>query len=325
MYLDMLPTLIKKALGLGLFMAMIPLAPAETPAKNKPYKIVYIAGIASDPYYIALNRGAQAEAQKQGATVQFSGSPSAFSPSTQIPFLNAAIAQKPDLIMIAPTDIVAMQQPIQTAVSAGIPVILVDTTLKDPSIAITSIGFDNLTGGAQAADALAKVIGGKGKVAVVSTTLGTSTGDDRVRGFNQQMASKYPDIKNIGTSYAGDDTTKAASVLKGLLTSHPDLAGVFTINGIVGDGVTIAAKEAGAENKLKLVEYGSSASQVQGVQNGTVTALIGPSPYTIGELGVRLGIQYLQGKKDLQKHYDTDQGILTKENVDDPKNKTFEY
>ncbi|MEY2614914.1 MAG: ribose transport system substrate-binding protein [Verrucomicrobiota bacterium] len=325
MYLDILPTVIKKALGLGLLMAMIPLAPAETPAKNKPYKIVYIAGIASDPYYIALNRGAQAEAQKQGATVQFSGSPSAFSPSTQIPFLNAAIAQKPDLVMIAPTDIVAMQQPIQTAVSAGIPVILVDTTLKDPSIAITSIGFDNLTGGAQAADALAKVIGGKGKVAVVSTTLGTSTGDDRVRGFNQQMASKYPDIKNIGTSYAGDDTTKAASVLKGLLTSHPDLAGVFTINGIVGDGVTIAAKEAGAENKLKLVEYGSSASQVRGVQNGTVTALIGPSPYTIGELGVRLGIQYLKGKKDLQKHYDTDQGILTKENVDDPKNKPFEY
>jgi ribose transport system substrate-binding protein len=324
MHLKILSNLFRKTLGLGLLLAMVPLAQAETAAKDKQYKIVYIAGIASDPYYIALNRGAQAEAQKQGATVQFSGSPKAFSPATQIPFLNAAIAQKPDVIMIAPTDIVAMQQPIQTAVNAGIPVILVDTTLKDPSIAITSIGFDNLTGGAQAADALAEVIGGKGKVAVVSTTLGTSTGDDRVRGFSQQMASKYPDIKNIGTSYAGDDTTKAASVLKGLLTAHPDLAGVFTINGIVGDGVTIAAKEAGA-TKLKLVEYGSSASQVQGVQNGTVTALIGPSPYTIGELAVRLGIEYLKGKKDLQKHYDTEQGILTKENVDDPKNKPFKY
>jgi ribose transport system substrate-binding protein len=324
MHLDILPTMIRKALGLGLLMAMIPVAPAETPANNKHYKIVYIAGIASDPYYIALNRGAQAEAQKQGATVQFSGSPSAFSPATQIPFLNAAIAQKPDLIMIAPTDKVAMQQPIQTAVTAGIPVILVDTTLNDPSIAVTSIDFDNVTGGGQAADGLAKVIGGKGKVAVVSTTLGTSTGDDRVRGFNQQMASKYPDIKNVGTFYAGDDTTKAASVLKGLLTSHPDLAGAFTINGIVGDGVTIAAKEAGAD-KLKLVEYGSSASQVQGVQNGTVTALIGPSPYTIGELAVRTGVEYLNGKKDIEKHLDTPQGILTKENIDDPKNKIFEY
>jgi ABC-type sugar transport system substrate-binding protein len=103
------------------------------------------------------------------------------------------------------------------------------------------------------------------------------------------------------------------------------LAGAFTINGIVGDGVTIAAKEAGAENKLKLVEYGSSASQVQGVQNGTVTALIGPSPYTIGELAVRYGVEYLNGKKDLEKHYDTPQGILTKENVDDPNNKLYEY
>jgi ribose transport system substrate-binding protein len=324
MHLKTLPSIIQTTLGFSFLLATVPLALAQT-AKDKHYKIVYIAGIASDPYYIALNRGAQAEAQKQGATVQFSGSPSAFSPATQIPFLNAAIAQKPDLIMIAPTDTVAMQQPIQTAVSAGIPVILVDTTLKDPSIAVTSIGFDNVTGGAQAADGLAKVIGGKGKVAVVSTTLGTSTGDDRVRGFNQQMASKYPDITNIGTSYAGDDTTKAASVLKGLLTAHPDLAGAFTINGIVGDGVTIAAKEAGAENKLKLVEYGSSASQVQGVQNGTVTALIGPSPYTIGELAVRYGVEYLNGKKDLEKHYDTPQGILTKENVDDPNNKLYEY
>jgi len=324
MYIDILPTVIRKALGLGLLMAMMLAAPAQTPANNKHYKIVYIAGIASDPYYIALNRGAQAEAQKQGATVQFSGSPSAFSPATQIPFLNAAIAQKPDLIMIAPTDKVAMQQPIQTAVTAGLPVILVDTTLNDPSIAVTSIDFDNVTGGGQAADGLAKVIGGKGKVAVISTTLGTSTGDDRVRGFNQQMASKYPKITNIGTFYTGDDTTKAASVLKGLLASHPDLAGAFTINGIVGDGVTIAAKEAGAD-KLKLVEYGSSASQVQGVQNGTVTALIGPSPYTIGELAVRTGIEYLNGKKDIEKHLDTPQGILTKENIDDPKNKIFEY
>lgn len=325
MYSHIFSIVIRKTLALGLLMAMISIAPAQTSPKSKHYKIVYIAGIASDPYYIALNRGAQAEAQKEGATVQFSGSPNAFSPATQIPFLNAAIAQRPDLIMIAPTDMVAMQQPIETAVNAGVPIILVDTTLKDPSIAVTSIGFDNVTGGAQAADALAKVIGNKGKVAVVSTTLGTSTGDDRVKGFNQRMASKYPGIKNIGTSYTGDDTTKAASVLKGLLTAHPDLAGAFTINGIVGDGVTIAAKESGAENKLKLVEYGSSASQVQGVQNGTVTALIGPSPYTIGELAVRYGIQYLNGKKDLQKHYDTPQGILTKENVDDPNNKLYEY
>lgn len=324
--------MIKKGLIIGLLFAVLATfagcgssTSSTTTAGTKHYKIVYIAGIASDPYYIALNRGAQAEAQAEGATVQFSGSTSAFSPSTQIPFLNAAIAQKPDLIMIAPTDQVAMQAPIQQAVKAGIPVILVDTTLQDPSIALTSIGFDNVTGGAQAADALAKVIGNKGKVAVVSTTPGTSTGDDRARGFTQEITSKYPQITNLGVTYAGDDTTHAATVMKSLLTAHPDLAGVFTINSIVGDGVTAAAKEVGVEGKVKMVEYGSSTTQVQGIKDGTVTALIGPSPYTIGQLGVRYGIQYLNGKRGFQQHYDTPQAILTADNVNDPKNKDFEY
>jgi len=290
----------------------------------KHYKIVYIAGIASDPYYIALNQGAQAEARRDGATVQFSGSAAAFSPSAQLPYLNSAIAQKADLIMIAPTDKVALQAPIQRAVSAGIPVILVDTTLNNPSIAVTSIGFDNVTGGAQAADALAKVIGYRGKIAVVSTTAGTSTGDQRVQGFTQELR-KYKSITNVGTTYAGDDPARAAGALKSLLTAHPDLAGVFTINGITGDGVTTAARESHVSGKLKLVEYGSSASQVQGLRTGTVTALIGPPPYLIGELGVRYGVQYLNGKRGFKKHYDTPQAIVTKANVDDPKIKPFLY
>ncbi|HLV99950.1 MAG TPA: ABC transporter substrate-binding protein [Ktedonobacterales bacterium] len=292
---------------------------------SKHYRFVYIAGIASDPYYIALNKGAQAEAQKEGITVDFEGSTTAFSPATQIPILNAAIASKPDLIMIAPTDTVALQAPLQQAVNAGIPVILVDTTLQNPSLAVTSIAFDNVAGGAQAADALAQAIGGKGKVAIVHTTPGTSTGDDRVKGFDQEMASKYPNIKNLGPTYTGDDPTRAAAVLKALLTANPDLSGVFTINGVVGDGVTAAAREAGVEGKLKLVEYGSSSSQLAGLKNGTVTACIGPSPYTIGQDAVQYGVQYLNGDHNIQKQYNTPQMIITAQNVNDPASQPFEY
>jgi ribose transport system substrate-binding protein len=127
--------------------------PQAMPRANAaaPYKIVLIAGIASDAFYITMNHGAQAEAQKDGATVQFSGSPAAFSPSTQLPYLNAALAQKPDLILIAPTDKVALQAPIARAVAAHIPVILVDTTLGDPSLAVTTISSDNIAGGKKVA------------------------------------------------------------------------------------------------------------------------------------------------------------------------------
>ena len=297
----------------------VPAAKAAT-----PYKIVLIAGIASDAFYITMNHGAQAEAAKEGATVQYSGSPAAFSPSTQLPFLNAAIAQKPDLILIAPTDKVALQAPIARAVAAHIPVILVDTTLGDPSIAITTISSDNVAGGAKVADALAAAIGKKGDVAVVSVSPGVSTTDERVEGFNKQL-SKTPDVKSLGVTFTGDDPTRANSVTKGLVAAHHDLAGVFATNVVTGGGVTAAARELGVSGKLKLVEFDAEPAQIEAVKAGTITALVAQDPYHIGELGVRYGIEYLKGKHDFEKHYGTGEAIITKENVDSPAVKNYLY
>jgi ribose transport system substrate-binding protein len=290
----------------------------------KHYKIVLIAGIASDAFYITMNHGAQAEAKAEGASVQFSGSPAAFSPGTQLPYLNAAIAQKPDLILIAPTDKVALQAPIKRAVAAGIPVVLVDTTLSNPSISITTISSDNIKGGMAAADALAGVIGKKGKVAGISVTPGISTTDQRLQGFNSEL-KKYPNINNIGTTYATDDATRAATILKGLVAAHKDLAGVFAMNVVTGDGVLAAAKESGVAGKLKLVEFDAEPVQVQAVRKGQITALIAQDPFSIGQMGVKLGIQYLNGNHHLKAHYGTGEAIITSANVNSPAIKNYLY
>lgn len=289
-----------------------------------PYKIVLIAGIASDAFYITMNHGAQAEAQKEGATVQFSGSPAAFSPSTQLPYLNAAIAQKPDLIIIAPTDKNALQEPIARAVAAHIPVVLVDTTINDPSIAVTAISSDNVAGGQRVAEALANAIGGKGKVGVVSVSPGVSTTDQRVEGFNKEL-TKHPAVQSLGVTFTGDDPTRANAVLKGLVAAHRDLAGAFATNVVTGDGVTAAARELGLSGKLKLVEFDAEPAQIEALKAGTITALVAQDPYHIGELGVQYGIAYLKGKRDFAKHYGTGEAILTKENVDSPSVKNYLY
>ncbi len=312
--------------------ALVPLAaltvslPRAMPAAvaATPYKIVLIAGIASDAFYITMNHGAQAEAAKEGATVQYSGSPAAFSPSTQLPYLNAAIAQKPDLILIAPTDKVALQEPIARAVAAHIPVILVDTTLGDPSIAITTISSDNVAGGVKVADALAAAVGKKGDVAVVSVSPGVSTTDERVAGFNSEVA-KISAIKSIGVTFTGDNPTRANSVTKGLVAAHHDLAGIFATNVVTGGGVTAAANELGLSGKLKLVEFDAEPAQVEAVKSGTIAALVAQDPYHIGELGVRYGIAYLKGKRDFAKHYGTGEAIITKANVDSAAIKNYLY
>lgn len=290
----------------------------------KAYKIVLVAGISSDPFYITMNHGAQAEAKKSGSSVQYTGSAAAFSPATQIPFLNAAIAAKPDLILIAPTNVVALQAPIKAAVTAGIPVILVDTTLKDPSIAITTVSSDNVAGGAKVADALAQLLGKKGKVAIVNTQPGVSTVDQRLQGFNAEL-KKFPSMANVGMVYDNDSPTQATTVTKSILTAHPDINGIFATNTNSGAGAYVAFSELGLAGKIKLVEFDAEPSEIQGLKKGIIQALVSQDPYDIGAWAVKYGVQYLNGNHHLARHYGTGEAIITKANVDSAAVKQFEY
>jgi ribose transport system substrate-binding protein len=296
--------------------------PAKQSAKN--YKIILVAGIASDAFYLTMNKGAQAEAKKLGVSVQFTGSPEAFSPPTQIPFLTAAIAKKPDAILIAPTDKSALIAPIQRAVDAGIPVITVDTFITK-NIAVTNVSTDNLAGGRAAADALVKAIGKSGEVAGISVNPGISTTDQRQQGFEQEL-KKYPNVKYLGTQYCNDDQTKATNLMSALLAGHPNLKGVFAMNVVSGNGVTAAVKAKGKSGQVKLVEFDAGPPQVQALKAGTIDALIAQYPYGIGTMGVDLAYQYLtKGKAGIKPHYGTGSAIITRANVNSPAIKKYLY
>ena len=300
-------------------------APAKKQSAQKTYKFVLVAGIASDAFYLTMNKGAQAEAKKLGnVSVQFTGSAAEFSPPTQIPFLNGAIAKKPDAILIAPTDKNALITPIQRAISAGIPVVTVDTFITK-SIAFTNVSTDNPAGGRAAADALVKAIGGSGEVAAISVNPGISTTDQRQQGFEQEL-KKYPKVKYLGTQYCNDDQTKATNQTAALLNGHPNLKGMFAMNVVSGNGVTAAVKAAGKSGKVKLVEFDAGPPQVQALKAGTIDALIAQYPYGIGQMGVQLAYKYVTGHKaGIKKHYGTGSAVITRANVNAPKIKKFLY
>ena len=91
-------------------------APAATsvtaPQKaKKNYNIQFIQGVAGDQFYITMQCGAEAEAAKLGVTLKTQG-PQKFDPTLQKPILDSVMATKPDAILIAPTDVTAMQGPL---------------------------------------------------------------------------------------------------------------------------------------------------------------------------------------------------------------------
>lgn len=296
-----------------------------TTAHAKQLTFYLIPGISSDAFYITMHVGAKAAAAKHGINLRFQGDPNSFSAPTQIPILNAAIAAKPDAILIAPTDKVALVAPIQRAVRAGIPVILVDTTINRPGLAVTGISSDNVAGGRKAAIALANAVGQKGSVAALSVQPGVSTTDQRKQGFEAQL-KQYPGIHYLGIQFDNDSATKAATLTSALITAHSDLGGIFALNTNSGIGVTNAAKNAGKAGKIKLVEFDAEPVEVQALRSGTISALVAQDPYRIGNLGVNLAYRYVTGQRaGIKKHYGTGEAIITKANVNKPGIKRFLY
>src|ERR1700688_829113 len=115
---------------------------------GKTYKMSFIQGVAGDGFYVTMGCGIQAEAKKLGnVTVNIQG-PSQFDATLQNPIIESVTASHPSAILIAPDDVSASQPPIAQAMAAGIKVVLVDTTLTDPSGAVSQISSDNTAGGA---------------------------------------------------------------------------------------------------------------------------------------------------------------------------------
>ncbi len=168
--------------------------------RSDGYKIAFVQGVAGDEFYISMQCGIEAEAEAQGATVTTQG-PEKFDPTLQKPIVDAVVASQPDALLIAPTDVSAMQAPIAAAEAAGIKVVLVDTTLEDPSGAVSQISSsDNEGGGAAAFEAIQKANPNGGKVLVVSTDPGVSTTDARPR------ASRTPSRRTASSNRWGCST-----------------------------------------------------------------------------------------------------------------------
>jgi ribose transport system substrate-binding protein len=270
-----------------------------------------------------MHVGAKAAARSHGINLIFQGNPTQFTAPTQIPILNAAIARHPDAILIAATDKVALVAPIRRAVQAGIPVVLVDTTINTPNIAITSISSDNVAGGVKAAIALARAVGMKGTVGAMSVQPGISTTDQRKQGFEMQL-KHYPNIKYVGTQFDNDQPTIAATKTSAMIARFPALNGIFAMNTNSGIGVTNAARHAG--KTVKLVEFDAEPVQVQALRAGTINALVAQDPYTIGNMGVNLAYQWVTGHRaGIKKHYGTGEKIITRANVNNPAVKRFLY
>jgi ABC-type sugar transport system substrate-binding protein len=274
--------------------ASFAVAGISTPAQaaNK-YTIAFVMGAESDPFFQAMKLGAEQEAAAKGVTLVWQGDPSVYSPATQNPILDQVLALKPNGLVLIPTDPTALQAGHDKAITAGIPVVNVDTHVDNTSKAVAFITGDNADGGAKAADTLAKAIGykkGKTYKVVVGLTSATATTNvGRLNGFSAQIKKMYPGIKIVDKAYSQSQPSVANTNVSNWLTKYPDLAGIFAIDGTNAAGAAAALQAKGLTGKIKLIGYDAYPANVDLIKKGVFTALIAQDPAQ----EARLAIDYL--------------------------------
>jgi len=284
--------------------------------------LALVAGVDNEPFYYTMECGAKAEATKLGYTLDFKA-PSAFDAGLQNPIITAEVNDKPAGALIVPDSDTASAGPMQQLKNAGTKIVEVDTSLKDSSIALSSISSDNTQGGTLAADTLGKLLNGKsGSVLALDTKAGTSTTDQRAKGFAAEITAKYPNLKLLTTEFTNNDPAVAAQKVTAAIASTPDLVGIFATNLNTGQGAATGLGNAHKAGQIQLVGFDASPNEVTDLRSGQFQALIAQEPGTIGKDGVDQVVNAINGKT-VTASIPTDLVSITQANMD--SNQQFFY
>lgn len=297
--------------------AALALGAAGTARAAGGQTIALVPGVATDPFYITMQRGASEEAKTLGLNLIWQGG-SDFSPETQLPVLQALFAKHPVVLLVAPTNDKALINPIKQFTDTRIPVITVDTTIADPGLLASRITSNNLQGGAAAADAIASFAHDRGDVAVINVKPGISTTDARQQGFVAEI-KKHPNMKVVSIQYDDDSPTKAFTEAQLLLLKYPQLKGIFGTNLFSAEGVGKAVVATGKKAKVDVVGYDAEPDEVKLLKQGVITTLIVQRPAEEGRLAVQYANDLLTGKASLvPKSIELDNVTATTQNANDP-------
>ena len=232
----------------------------------------------------------------------------------QIQVVENFIARRVDGIVLAPLDNRALVAPVETAVQARIPVVIIDSALKSRA------PVSYIATGELGAAHLAKLLNGQGNVILLRYQVGSASTEEREAGFMSEI-KKYPGIKVISSDqYAGATRDSAYQAAQNLLNRHgKDVQGVFAPCEPVTVGMLMALRDLGkAGGEVQFVGFDSGTQSVEALKRGDVQGLVVQNPMKMGYLGVMTIVDHLNRKKVPGK-VDTGVQVVTRENMDEPE------
>jgi ribose transport system substrate-binding protein len=251
------------------------------PAADETY--VEVLALTNLPYFIDHRLGLEFAGKELGVKTKFVG-PVDYDMTAMVNTLEQTIAEKPAGILVVGFD-PALKPSIDKAADAGIPIVTLDAEVYG-SKRLTFLGTGNVNAGHVGAQLLAKEIGGKGKVAII-TKVGQSNLEERIQGYKDEFAKNFPGIEVVQIIDDQSDSAKAADGLKAVLQRVPDLVGVGCVEAAGGVGAATAAKELNIVGKLKIISMDRDDGTLKFIEDGVIQGSVAQKTALMSYLGTK--------------------------------------
>jgi len=288
-----------------------PSASAAPGAAAKKYRFAVMPKSLNLPVFFYAKTGAERAAKELGNVEVIWRAPEDADPLKQKEILESFITQGVDGIAISCTSADLLNEPINRAIEAGIPVVTWDSDAPR-SKRIAFWGVDDFASGKIMGDEAGRITGGKGKLAII-TSLGAENLARRLDGVKESL-KKYPDLKVVETYDVKEDATRSAEIIATAMRRYPDLAVWVSVGG--WPVFVRNALDPIDPAKTKFICFDTVPPAPDLLKTGKVQVLIGQKYFGWGGESVKLLAAIKEGKMPAQKVIDSGVDVVTPENVD---------
>ncbi|MBW4539426.1 MAG: ABC transporter substrate-binding protein [Myxacorys chilensis ATA2-1-KO14] len=281
---------------------------------NKLKSVAVTVGDLSNPFFVLMGRGAEAEAKKLGGeNVRTTVVSSGYDLNQQFNQIENFIAANTDLILLNAGDSKGITPAVEKAKQAGIVVIAVDTGAGGGVDA--TVTSNNLQAGQVSCQYIADRLKGTGNVVIVNGPPVQSV-FDRVDGCEQVFA-KYPNIKILSKDQNAEGSRDGGlRVMSDLLTSFPKIDAVFAINDPSGVGAELAARQAKRSDFFIVgVDGAPEAKSAIEDKSSLFVATAAQDPLGMTQKAVQVGNDILYGKPPANPDIQIPVKLITRDNV----------
>ncbi len=232
---------------------------ADSSRPRKPLRIGISFQELNNPYFVAMREAFEDAGHSLGADLFVTDA--RHDVTKQIADVEDLVQKGIDILLLNPTDSAGIESAVRTAKQKGVIVIALDAQANGPIDSF--VGSRNYDAGLLAGEELARILGGKGDVAILDG-IAVVPILERVRGFKDAIA-KHPGMSIVATQNGRQERSAALAATENILQAHPGLRGLFSVND--GGAVGAAAAIESGKRDVSLVSVDGLAEVVKAIQS----------------------------------------------------------